>query len=78
MDVKKTVGILYMGERLRGKVKGLMPKSCAEMEFLNSISSRGFLGINLSLFRLEFSTLIFPFCKMLFMNRLKFSCSAVF
>jgi hypothetical protein len=23
MDVKKTVGILYMGERLRGKVKGL-------------------------------------------------------
>ncbi len=37
-----------------------------------------FLGINSILLRLEFSTLIFPFYKMLFMNRLEFSCFANF
>jgi hypothetical protein len=37
-----------------------------------------FLGINSSLLRLEFSTLIFPFYKMLFMNRLEFSCFSDF
>ncbi len=37
-----------------------------------------FLGINSILLRLEFSTLIFPFCKILFMNRLQFSCFANF
>ncbi len=42
-----------------------------EMEFLNCIFSRGFwafLDINLSLLRLEFSTLIFPFFKMLYIR----------
>ncbi len=33
-----------------------------------------FLGINSSLLRLEFSALIFPFYKILFKNRLEFSC----
>jgi hypothetical protein len=37
-----------------------------------------FLGVKSSLFRLEFTTLIFPFYKMLFMNRLEFSCFANF
>jgi hypothetical protein len=44
-----------------------------ELHFLSR-----FLGINSSLLRLEFSTLIFPFYKMLFMNRLEFSCFADF
>ncbi len=40
-----------------------------------------FLGINSSLLRLEFLygfTLIFPFYKLLFMNRLEFICFADF
>ncbi len=49
----------------------------SEMEVLNGIFSRGLWAINASLFRLRvffwFSTLIFAFYKILFMNRLKFS-----
>ncbi len=52
----------------------------SEMEFLNSLFSQGFLGINLSLLRLEFLSSFLPsfFYKMLFMNRLEFSCFADF
>ncbi len=54
---------------------------CSEMEFLNEIFSRGFWPLTRvfsdSSF-CRFSTLIFPFYKMLFMNRHEFSCFAVF
>ncbi len=44
------------------------------MEFLNCIVRRGYS----SLLRLEFLTIIFPFYKILCMNRLEFSCFADF
>jgi hypothetical protein len=44
------------------------------MEFLNCIVRLGYS----SLLRLEFLTLIFPFNKILCMNRLEFSCFADF
>ncbi len=53
-----------------------------EMEFLNRIFKSWFLGINSGLLRLDFfvwfSTLIFPFYKMQFINKLQFSCFADF
>jgi hypothetical protein len=46
------------------------------MEFLNDIFSRGFSGHKLESYQTRvfawFSTLIFSFYKMLFMNRLEF------
>ncbi len=57
-------------------------KALSEMEILNGIFSRGFLGINLSLLRLEFLAGFLPnvflFYKMQFMNRLEFFCFADF
>jgi hypothetical protein len=47
-----------------------------EMVFLNGISGRGFLDINSGFF--WFSTLIFLFYKMIFVNILEFSCFADF
>jgi hypothetical protein len=47
----------------------------AEMELLNGIFSRGFehkLKCSQTRVFVWFSTLIFPFCKMLFMNGLEF------
>ncbi len=52
-----------------------------EIEFLNGIFIVEVSGKNSSLIRLVFvwfSTLIFPFYKVLFMNRLEFSCFADF
>ena len=51
-----------------------------EMEFLNAIFSRGFCTETRAFLDLSFwvSSLIFPFYKMLFMNRLKFSYFADF
>jgi hypothetical protein len=60
-------------------IAGLTSKDL-EMEFLNGIFSRGFWTETRVFLDSSFwvSSLIFPFYKMLFMNRLKFSCSVDF
>ncbi len=48
-----------------------------EMEFLHGIFSQGFESSQTRV-SVWFSTLLFPLFKMLFMNRLEFSCFADF
>ncbi len=60
-------------------IAGLTSKD-PEMEFLNGIFSRGFWTETRVFLDSSFwvSSLIFPFYKMLFINRLKLSCFADF
>ncbi len=80
--------VYFKGKQTNGLVSMQLFNPCdktnsrlPEMEFLKGIFSQGFLGVNSSLLTLEFLAgfyPLFPFYKMLFMIRLKFSCFAEF